>query len=73
MSGVSGKNINFGDKKIKKINLFKNKNVINIDDIDFNKILVSEEDPFGTKNPLNTLLDTAITMLLDHFAYNFHK
>ena len=73
MSGVSGKNINFGDKKIKKINLFKNKNVINIDDIDLNKILVSEEDPFGTKNPLNTLLDTAITMLLDHFAYNFHK
>ena len=73
MSGVSGKNINFGDEKIKKINLFKNKNVINIDDIDLNKILVSEEDPYGTKNPLNTLLDTAITMLLDHFAYNFHK
>ena len=52
------KNVNFGDKKIKK--------VAKIDDIDVNKILVSKEGPYGTKNSLNTSLDTTITMLLDH-------
>ena len=39
---MSEKNVNFGDKKIKK--------VAKIDDIDVNKILVSKEEPYGTKN-----------------------
>ena len=47
---MSRKNINFGDKKILKSNFYKNKKVIKIDDIDFNKILVSKEEPNGTKN-----------------------
>ena len=47
---MSGKNINFGDKKIKINNFYKNKKVTNIDDIDANKILVSKEEPYGTKN-----------------------
>ena len=47
---MSGKNINFGDKKIKKSDFYKNKKVTNIDDIDANKILVSKEEPYGTKN-----------------------
>ena len=34
---MSGKNVNFGDKKIKEGNFHKNKKVIRIDDIDFNK------------------------------------
>ena len=46
---MSGKNVNFGDKKIKKSDFYKNKKVTNIDDIDANKILVSKEEPFGTK------------------------
>ena len=37
-------------KKILKSNFYKNKKVIKIDDIDFNKILVSKEEPYGTKN-----------------------
>ena len=37
-------------KKIKKSNSYKNKNVTKIDDIDVNKILVSKEEPYGTKN-----------------------
>ena len=45
-----GKNVNFGDKKLKKSNFYKNKNVIKIDDIDVNKILVSKEEPYGSKN-----------------------
>ena len=47
---MSGKNINFDDKKIKKSNFYKNKKIISIDDIDVNKILVSKKEPYGTKN-----------------------
>ena len=46
---MSRKNVNFGDKKIKKISFCKNKKEIKIDDIDVYKILVSKEEPYGTK------------------------
>ena len=45
--GMSGKNINFDDKKSK---FYKNKKVAEINNIDVNKILVSNEEPYGTKN-----------------------
>ena len=64
---MSGKNVNFGDKKNQKNDSYKNKIVIKIDDIDV-KILASKEEPYGSKNHLNTLLDTMIMMLLDHYA-----
>ena len=47
---MSGKNINFEDKKIKKSAFYKIKKVTKIDDFDVNKILVSKEEPYGTKN-----------------------
>ena len=47
---MSGKNVNFGNKKIKKQDFYKNKKVTKIDDIHVNKILVSREEPYGTKN-----------------------
>ena len=47
---MSIKNVNFGDKKSKKSDFYKNKKVTRIDDIDANKILVSKEEPYGTKN-----------------------
>ena len=37
-----GKNVNFGNKKSKK--------VTKIDDINVNEISVSKEEPYGTKN-----------------------
>ena len=43
---MSGKSVNFGDKKIKKRDFYKNKKVTKIDDIDFNQILVSKEEPY---------------------------
>ena len=61
-------NISFDDKKIKKNEFYKNKKVTSIDDIDVNKILVSKEEPYGTRIHLNTLLDTMIMMLLDHYV-----
>ena len=33
---MSGKNVHFGDKKIKKSNFYKNKKVIKVDDNDAN-------------------------------------
>ena len=39
---MSGKNINFEDKTIKKRDFYKNK-----DDTDVNKILVSKEESYG--------------------------
>ena len=47
---MSGKDINFENKKIKKVDFYKNKRVTKVDDIDVNKILVSKEEPYGTKN-----------------------
>ena len=41
---MSGKNINFDDKKIKKKDFYKNKKVNRIYDIDVNKILVSKKE-----------------------------
>ena len=47
---MSGKCINFDDKKIKKIDFYKNKKIFNIDDIDVYKILVSKKEPYGKNN-----------------------
>ena len=47
---MSGKNVSFGNKKIKKSHFYKDKKVVKIDDIDANKILVSKEEPYGLKN-----------------------
>ena len=49
---MSGKNINFEDKKIKKSVFYKNKKVFQIDDVDANKIFVSSKEPYCTKNSL---------------------
>ena len=53
---MSGKNINFDDKKSKKREFRKNKKALQIDDIDINKILVTKKEPFGTKNVLKYFL-----------------
>ena len=47
---MSGKNINFDDKKIKESDFYKNKKITKTDDIDVNKILVSKKESYGTKN-----------------------
>ena len=62
---MSGKNINFNDKKIKKSTFYKNKTINDIEDINVNNILVSKKNHMVTKTHLNTLLDTMIVILLD--------
>ena len=50
------KDVNFSDNKIKKSGFYKNKKVIKIDDIDVNKILISKEEPYRTKNSFKYFL-----------------
>ena len=61
------KNVNFGDKKIKRSEFYKNKNVTRIDDIDVNKIFVSNKELYGTKTSLKYFIgyDNDVIMLLD--------
>ena len=65
---MSGKNINFGDKKIKKNEFYKNKKVFLIDDADVNKVLIFKKNHMTQRMHLNTLLDIMIMMLLDHYV-----
>ena len=46
---MSGKNINFDDKKINRSSFYKNKKINNIEDIGVNNILVSKKEPYSTK------------------------
>ena len=50
---MSGKNINFEDKKSNKSTFYKNKKLFNIHDLDVNKILVSKKESYDTKYSLN--------------------
>ena len=49
---MSGKSINFDDKKINKSNFYRNKKIFNIYDLDVNKILASKKESYGTNNSL---------------------
>ena len=49
---MSGKNINFNDKKIKKSIFYQNKAINIIEDINDNNISVSKKEPYGNKNSL---------------------
>ena len=62
---MTGKSINFDDKKINKSKFYKNKKVFNLHDLDVNNILVSKK---VQKNHLNTSLYIMIMMLLDHYV-----
>ena len=49
---MSGKSINFEDKKSNKSNFYKNKKLIKIEDIDIKNILVSKKESYDAKNSL---------------------
>ena len=55
---MSGKNINFDDKKIKRSSFYKNRKINNIEDIDVNNILVSKKEPYDTKNSYIILINS---------------
>ena len=41
---MNGKSINFDDKKINKSTFYQNKKLLNIHDLDVNKVLVSKKE-----------------------------
>ena len=47
---MSGKNINFDNKKIRKSTFYKNKTINITENIDVNNILVSKKEAYGNKN-----------------------
>ena len=47
---MSGRSINFDNKKIEKSDFYKKQKIFNIDDIDVNKILVSKKEQYGEYN-----------------------
>ena len=54
---MSGKSINFEDKKINKSNFYKNKKLFTMEGIDINKILVSKKESYGTKKSLKFFIE----------------
>ena len=72
---MSGKDTIFDDKGINKSNFYKNKKLyryyietIRIDDIDANKIIISQKEASDKKVHLNTSLDIMTMMSLDHYV-----
>ena len=65
---MSGKNINFDDKKIKRSSFYKNKKVNNIEDIDINIYWFLKRSHTVQKILTNTLSDTMIMIILDHYV-----
>ena len=67
---MSGKSINFEDKKINKSNFYKNKKLFNMHDLDVNKILVSKKESYDMvqKIHLNNSLDIMMIMSFDHYV-----
>ena len=80
---MSGKSINFEDKKINKSTFYKNKELFNIHDLDVNKIVVFKKESYGTKNSLKYFIgyndDDVIRPLciklpqMIGYAENFHS
>ena len=54
---MSGKSINFDDKKISKSNFYINKKLFNIYDLDVDKVLVPKKESYGTKNSFKYFIE----------------
>ena len=65
---MSGKNINFDYKKIKRSSFYKNKKINSIEDIDINNILVSKKQSYGNKNSFKYFIGYNEMILLDHYV-----
>ena len=61
---MSGKSVNFDNKKLRRSGFYKNKKVFQID---ANKMFLKKNHVVH-KIDLNTLLDTVIMMLLDRYV-----
>ena len=70
---MSVKSINFEDKKRKKSDFYKKKEINNIDDIDVNKILVSKKESNGIKNSFKHFIGYNDNDIMTGYTRKFHK
>ena len=49
---MNGLSVNFDNKKIKKNIFYRSRKPFNLNDIDVNRIVISKEVVYGTKNSL---------------------
>ena len=76
---MSEKTINFDNKKINKSKFYKTKRLFKIDDINIDKILISNKEPYGKKKGylmelhLNILLLMKIMIILFLYVESFLK
>ena len=69
---MNKKIIKFDDTEIEVFDFYKYKNPISINEIDTNKIVVSNKFPFG-KQDFNISLVTKVIKKLNLYAYSFQK
>ena len=53
---MSGKSIIFDNTKLEKSNFYKSKRLLKIDDVDYDKILVSKKGSYGTNKSFKYLI-----------------
>ena len=53
---MGGKYINFDNKKVEKIDFYKNKKLHQVNNIDVNKIVISKKEPYDKKNAFENIL-----------------
>ena len=70
---MSGNNKTFDDKKINKSKFYKSKKVLEIDDIDVDKILVSKNSHMLQISQLNISLDITMMMSLNLYIQSILK
>ena len=70
---MSGKSINFDHKKINKSSFYKNKKSLDLNNIDVNKILVSNKESYGTKKSYKYFIGYNDGERLGHYVYYFLK
>ena len=64
---------NFWRQKDQKSNFYKNKKVTKIDNIDVNKMLVSKEEPYGTKKSFKYSLGYNDNDVIRPLCMKLHK
>ena len=69
---MTKKIIKFDDNETEEYEFYQYKTPISINDIDINKIVISNKFPFGKKD-FNISLVTKTLKKLDLYAYSIHK
>ena len=65
---MSGKNINFDDKKINKSNVYGSKKPFVPNDIDVNQMSISKKELYGRKSSFKFFIGYNTMTLLDHYV-----